>query len=68
MTCGDVYTLAAPLGCGNVWAFPSQVHPSNPNSGGGGVRPGLRPYIHHEEKRRRHLDTEEDILAVLGLL
>jgi hypothetical protein len=78
MTCGDIYTLESPGTCGDIWAFPSQLHPTPPDGGGGGgVRPGLRPFVHPRQqptkkvaakKKKRVYDTEEDILAVLGLL
>jgi hypothetical protein len=67
MTCGDVYTLAAPPVCGDVWAFPSQVHPTPPSGGGGiGGRPGqLRTYDRVEVKPRRIGWDDDEALAIL---
>lgn len=72
MTC-DVYVLENT--CTDLWVYPPQVHPPTPDTGGGGgVRPGLKPFVPPREtkavtrKKKRHHDTDEDILAVLGLL
>lgn len=70
--CTDVYVR--PQECDAIWIYPSQIHPGTPptpGGGGGGVRPGLKPYIHRDHtprKKKRHFDTDEDILAALGLL
>lgn len=60
MTCFDVYTLSAPAGCGNLWVYPSQVHPTPPPSGHGW---GISPY----QKRRPDDDVEAIALALLLL-
>lgn len=62
--CGNIYTLPAPPGCGNIWAFPSQIHP-----GGGGLPSG--PQIGHTRHIVRPLERwvdDEDALIALALL
>lgn len=74
----NVYAMRAPsagLTCrGNVWAYPSQLHPYNPPSPGGGggspiynrpQLPGCRPHETYWECRRR---KDEEALIVLGLI
>lgn len=67
MSCFDVYVL--PSGCNIIQTYPSDRHPNPGNTGGGGVRPGLKPWINPREpdRKRVHIDTDEDILAALGL-
>lgn len=64
-TCFDVYVL--PSGCDVIYAYPSQVHPVSPTAGGGGSTHYVQPHV-PKRKRKRHRDTEEDALFVLGLL
>lgn len=62
--CSDIYVM--PSGCSIIQTYPSVVHPPTPGDGGGG---GQKKFWHPpERKKKRHIDTEEDILAVLGLL
>lgn len=65
-TCFDIYVL--PSGCDVIWTYPSVVHPPPPDSGGGGGSTHyVQPHV-PKRKRKRHRDTEEDALFVLGLL
>lgn len=61
--CTDVYIR--PQSCDVISIYPSQVHPFSPASAGG----GSKHYIHTQEPRRKrkHFDTDEDVLAALGL-
>lgn len=65
--CTDVYVR--PQSCGLISIFPSQVHPGGtPSTGGGGVRPGLKPFVQPTyREKKKYYDTDEDVLAALGL-
>lgn len=61
--CFDIYTM--PSGCGVIQTYPSAPHPPS-DMGAGGSRRHVR--AEPRRKKKRHVDTDEDILAVLGLL